>query len=211
MAVTAAEYDANIKALLPPGPAWPRDDTGSVMAMLIECWAVEFSRVDSQAMALINEADPRFCSETFEDWITQWGVPDSCLEAWGSLLADGLTETILRQALLQKITTIGSQSLQFFVDLAKTYGYSITIDELFNQTVLSTVLTPFASGVGWASQWRVHVYKNAGATVSRHTAIGTAEEALAWCKAHGMAVLLEVKSCELLMHEDSGMEKRKDS
>ena len=28
------------------------------------------------------------------------------------------------------------------------------------------------------------------------------EEALAWCKAHGMAVLLEVKSCELLMHED---------
>lgn len=55
MAVTAAEYDANIKALLPPGPAWPRDDTGSVMAMLIECWAVEFSRVDSQAMALINE------------------------------------------------------------------------------------------------------------------------------------------------------------
>ena len=54
MAVTAAEYDANIKALLPPGPAWPRDDTGSVMAMLIECWAVEFSRVDSQAMALIN-------------------------------------------------------------------------------------------------------------------------------------------------------------
>jgi uncharacterized protein YmfQ (DUF2313 family) len=150
------------------------------MAMLIECWAVEFSRVDSQAMALINEADPRFCSETFEDWITQWGVPDSCLEAWGSLLADGLTETILRQALLQKITTIGSQSLQFFVDLAKTYGYSITIDELFNQTVLSTVLTPFASGTGWASQWRVHVYKNAGATVSRHTAIGTAEEALAW-------------------------------
>lgn len=117
MAVTAAEYDANIKALLPPGPAWPRDDTGSVMAMLIGCWAVEFSRVDSQAMALINEADPRFCSETFEDWITQWGVPDSCLEAWGSLLADGLTETILRQALLQKITTIGSQSLQFFVDL----------------------------------------------------------------------------------------------
>lgn len=108
------------------------------------------------------------------------GVPDSCLEAWGSLLADGLTETILRQALLQKITTIGSQSLQFFVDLAKTYGYSITIDELFNQTVLSTVLTPFASGVGWASQWRVHVYKNVGATVSRHTAIGTAEEALAW-------------------------------
>ena len=54
MAVTAAEYDANIKALLPPGPAWPRDDTGSVMAMLIECWAVEFSRVDSQAMALIG-------------------------------------------------------------------------------------------------------------------------------------------------------------
>lgn len=32
--------------------------------------------------------------------------------------------------------------------------------------------------------------------------IDTLEEALAWCKAHGMAVLLEVKSCELLMHED---------
>ena len=30
--------------------------------------------------------------------------------------------------------------------------------------------------------------------------IDTLEEALAWCKAHGMAVLLEVKSCELLMH-----------
>ena len=32
--------------------------------------------------------------------------------------------------------------------------------------------------------------------------IYTLEEALAWCNAHNMAVLLEVKSCELLMHED---------
>lgn len=32
--------------------------------------------------------------------------------------------------------------------------------------------------------------------------IDTLDEALAWCKAHDMPVLLEVKSCELLMHDD---------
>lgn len=178
---TAAEYDAHIKALLPPGPAWASDDVRSSIAMLIECWAMEFARVDARAQALIQEADPRFCSETFNEWLEQWGIPDECLEAWGSLLADGLTETTLRNALISKITTIGSSTPSFFIDLAKTWGYTVSIDELgATHTVMSNVMTPFTDGNEWSNIWRVHVYHDENSTVTWHNAMGTADEPLAW-------------------------------
>lgn len=181
MAVSASEYTRQLKALLPRGPAWPRDDTTSMLAFMIEVWALEFARVDARAQALINEADPRFCSETFNEWLTQWGIPDQCLSAWGSVLSDGLTEKILRQALLQKMTTSGSQSLQFFINLAKNYGYEITIDEFTTHTVMSNVMAAFINDdAEWSHMWKVCVFSGRGGQVSWHDALGTASEPLCW-------------------------------
>ncbi len=91
-----------------------------------------------------------------------------------------LKEKLLRQALIQKITTVGSQSLQFFIDLALTYGYRITIEELRSHTVMSNVLAGFVNGSGWQHYWRVNVFTGGGGQVTWHDAMGTAEESLAW-------------------------------
>lgn len=50
---TQAEYARMLKQLLPPGPAWPRGDATSLMGMMIEVWAEEFSRVDSRVRTLM--------------------------------------------------------------------------------------------------------------------------------------------------------------
>lgn len=179
MAIEPKAYVQQIRALLPNGPAWPRDDDTSAMAMLIECWANEFSRIDSRAHALLTESDPRSCTETFREWLTQWGVPDPCLELWGSLTETGLTEKTLREALVEKISVPGGQNLAFFVRLALNYGYKITIDELRPHTVMSRVIEPF-SGDGWTFRWRVQIASASAATVNWHDAVGTCNEPLAW-------------------------------
>lgn len=179
MAVSSKEFVQQIKALLPHGVAWPRNDTSSVMAILIECWANEFARIDGRVHSLVTEADPRHCTETFRDWLRQWGVPDECLSAWASISESGLTEKLLRDALLEKIAVPGGQSIRFFVKLALSYGYKITIDELMPHTVMSKVMDSFSKD-GWTHRWRVQIHGEQGSTVSWHDALGTCAEPLAW-------------------------------
>lgn len=181
MAVSASGYTAHLKSLLPRGPAWPRDDLTSPLAMMIEVWALELARIDGRVESLIAEADPRFCTETFSDWLAQWGIPDDCLTAWGSILSDGLTEKILRQALIQKMTTVGSQSLQFFIDLALNYGYRITIDEYRTWNVMSTVMNQMIDADNqWIHWWKVQVHTGGEMQITWHDAMGGASEALCW-------------------------------
>lgn len=179
MAVSSTEYLNHLKALLPSGPAWPIDDQFSMLALLMETWAWEFSRVDARIEALITESDPRFCTETFQQWLTQWGIPDECLEAWGGLLEDGLTETTLRQALVQKVTAIGSQTIDFFIELAKNYGYYITIDELSPFSVMSKV-TDVLAGEQWRFIWRVNIFNEGVSVTQLYDVMGSVDEALAW-------------------------------
>ena len=174
MAVTAQEYVNQLKALLPPGPAWPRGDSTSMLALLIETWATEFARVDARAAALIAEADPRFCQETFQDWLAQWGLPDECTKLWAHL-----NTTTLRTLLLQKVTGIGGQTPQFFFDLAGMFGYVIEIDEYRSYTVIADTLDVLADEL-WPSTWEVNVLQSAGTKMTYHEVTGGVEEPLAW-------------------------------
>lgn len=179
MAVGSGEYLAQLKALLPPGPAWPHDDELSMLALLMETWALEFARVDARVQTLISENDPRFCTETFQEWLTQWGIPDECLLVWGSLLEDGLSEKTLRQALVQKITTAGAQTIDYFVQLARNYGYYITIDEMSPFNVKSQV-TDVLAEEQWQFVWRVNVHNQGASVTTEHDVMGGVDEALAW-------------------------------
>lgn len=174
MAVTAQEYVEQLKALLPPGPAWPRGDSASMFALLIETWGAEFARVDARARALILEADPRFCQETFEDWLKQWGLPDDCIKLWSTV-----NNTTLRKLLIQKVTSIGGQTPKFFIDLASMFGYTIEIDEFRGYTVMADTLDVLAEEL-WPSTWEVNVLQTAGAKMTYHEVTGGVEEPLAW-------------------------------
>ncbi len=124
MGLTATDYLAQLQALLPQGPAWPRDAEAE-LTRLLTAWADELARVDGRAADLVEEADPRTTAELLADWERVAGLPDACVEA----LAGTQTTAQRRAALVAKLTTIGGQSAAYYIALAASLGYAITVTE----------------------------------------------------------------------------------
>lgn len=180
MAVTQGEYSAQIRALLPPGLAWEREDVASVMGLMLECWAMEFARIDARVEALLTEADPRLCVETFQDWLDQWGVPDECLALWGELLANKLTPQMLRQALVRKVTTVGGQSIAFFIELAKSYGYDIRIDEYRPWRTVSTLMDLLIDDPHVYHRMLVQIHTGQNGKIYYFDTLSSVDDPLSW-------------------------------
>ena len=75
--MTRDDYLAQLVALLPTGPAIPREP-GGVLLRLLEAPAAELARVDLRGAALLDEADPRATAELLTDWQHAFGLPDAC-------------------------------------------------------------------------------------------------------------------------------------
>lgn len=130
---TAAEYREQLKALLPPGQAFPRDP-GTTLHDLLDGMSIELSRLDGRASVLPQEANPATSLELLPDWERVVGLPDKC---------SGVIEETLqgrRNALLTKLTSTGGQSPTYFIELAASLGYTVTIEEF----------RPFRAGVSVA-------------------------------------------------------------
>lgn len=121
MGMTAAEYRLQLQALLPTGPAWRRDTEADITRTL-DALAAELARIDARAEALMEEADPRTTSELLSDWERIAALPSSCVT---------VEQTIeeRRAALVAKLTLLGGQSPDFFIDLAAGLGSVITVKE----------------------------------------------------------------------------------
>ena len=119
---TAADYQHAFMALLPQGEAWPRNQDTllyRVCAGLSAYWGY----VDSRAADLLErESDPRYTLELLPDWERNWGLPDPCYEA-------PLSYDERIAALLARMTMLGAQSREFFIQVAADLGYTITITE----------------------------------------------------------------------------------
>lgn len=109
--------------MLPPGRLWNAlRQSGSLADELLAAQAEEFARVDGRAEDLLDEADPRATLELLPEWEAWAGLPDICTGGMSTLQER-------REALVQKLTSGGGQSRAYFVSLAATLGYTITIDE----------------------------------------------------------------------------------
>lgn len=137
VSMTAADYRAQLQALLPQGPAWPRE-ADAALTRLLAAWADELARVDGRAADLVEETDPRTTAELLADWERVGGLPDSCVAA----LAGTQTTAQRRAALVGKLTTIGGQSAAYYIALAASLGYTITVTEYKTFTVRSKVNDP---------------------------------------------------------------------
>lgn len=73
----AADYLQQLAALLPTGPALPREP-GSTLMRLLEPPAAELARIELRGLALLDEADPRATTEMLVDWERAFGLPDGC-------------------------------------------------------------------------------------------------------------------------------------
>lgn len=148
MAYTADQYREQLKALLPPGRAFPRE-RGTTLDALLDAMAQELARLDARADRLTTEAVPNTTAELLPDWERVAGLPDSC--------SDTLAETQQgrRNDLVSKLVSLGGQSVAYFIELAASLGYEVTIEEF----------RPFKAGLSlagdsltngeWVFTWRV--------------------------------------------------------
>lgn len=151
MAITADEYLHQLQALLPNGPAWPRD-LDTELARLLAAFAEEFSRIDAQVEKLTIEADPRATSDMLPDWERVAGLPDACVGEPASI-------SERRALLVSKLSNVGGQSRQFFIDVAAQLGYEVTITE-FRPYRVNSHVNDAVIGEAWLFVWQVNAAQN---------------------------------------------------
>ena len=169
MGLSKADYFAMIVELLPKGPAWTHEE-GGILWAIVDTWAEELARVHARIDALIEESDPRTTYELITDWERVCGLPDCPLA--GQSLAER------RAAIVNKLTTVGGQSRAYFIAVAASLGYTVTIDEFY----------PFIAGIGRAGDavydveamymWRVNVPDKT--LFYFHAGLSTAGDRLLW-------------------------------
>jgi uncharacterized protein YmfQ (DUF2313 family) len=116
------DYGSAFLTLLPQGQAWPKYP-GTTLDLACRGLAEYWGFVDSRAADLLEqESDPRRTMELLPDWERNWGLPDPCYE-------EPQTIGERQQALVMRMTMLGAQSREFFIDIAAQLGYTITISE----------------------------------------------------------------------------------
>ncbi len=149
MGLTAADYLAELQGLLPPGDLAREPE--AVLTRLLQAFADGLARTDALATGLIEEADPRTTVQLLPDWERVAGLPDICV--------GGETQTLQERHawLVSRLTMRGGQSKAWFIDLAASLGYAITIDE-FRPFIcgLSGCGEQLAGDGAW-TVWRVHM------------------------------------------------------
>lgn len=171
MGMTSSDYLVQLQALLPQGPAWPRE-VDAALTQLLAAWAEELARVDGRAADLVEEADPRTTAELLADWERVAGLPDPCVAA----LAGTQTTAQRRAALVAKLTTIGGQCAAYYIALAASLGYTISVTEFDLHDVEDNVEYPL-TGTPWQFAWQVNAAED---TIGVLAVTDTVEDPLAW-------------------------------
>ncbi len=116
MAKDYTSYLQLLLSLLPKGKAWNRNDP--VLSQLLTGEAVELARVDSRVDDLIEERDTRTAVELLPEYEEDYG------------LSAGILSTAQREAACNtKLRATGSLLKTYYIALAATLGYTVTIDE----------------------------------------------------------------------------------
>lgn len=146
---TAADYLEQLKTLLPPGQAFPRD-AGTTLHTLLDGMSIELARADSRGEALPLEANPGTTNELLGDWERVAGLPDKC--------AGVLEETLQgrRNALVSKLASTGGQSEAYFIGVAAALGYQVTVEEFRPFRAGLSVAGDQISNGDWVFTWRLH-------------------------------------------------------
>lgn len=131
--------------LSPPGAL-----AAGLTSRLRQLWlgvAEELSRIYARVQDLLAEAHPPTTDELLGEWETEYDLPDPCVTS-------AQTESDRRAALIARATGIGGQSPQYFIDLAASFGVTITIAE---HHPFEVGRDGMGDGIGgqWAFIWEV--------------------------------------------------------
>lgn len=141
-----ADYQAAMLALMPRGIIWPRGPQ-SVQSETLAALAPSYTRSTAAALQVLVDASPATTQNLLPEWEESLGLPDPCTPASPTLEQ--------RQANVRaKFAARGSMSVSYFITLAATLGFDITITEFTDYTIGEAVGLPMY-GPAWAYAWQV--------------------------------------------------------
>ncbi|WP_233854168.1 YmfQ family protein [Paraburkholderia sp. HD33-4] len=117
---SAADYAHVLRTLLPRGRVWTREDDGT-QAGVLDALGVTAQTTDNAAVNLIVAAFPATATDLLPEWEASLGLPDPCVGEAGSTQQR-------RQQVVARLTNSGGASAQYFIDLAASLGYTITVE-----------------------------------------------------------------------------------
>lgn len=125
------DFYAAFQRMMPRGRAW-RKDEGAVVSQVSLALMSSFWRLVQSATYFLVDAFPSTTIDLIPDWNLSLGLPDACTPA-------ALTIQQQQQAIVEKLTRGGGQSKAYYIAVAASLGYTITIVEGAPETRLWTV------------------------------------------------------------------------
>ncbi|NDV11684.1 YmfQ family protein [Crenobacter caeni] len=143
-----SDYTEALWALLPPGPAWSREDP--VLTAWVAVAARRMAAIDVALQRLLAEADPYTALAMLPDWEASLGLPDSC-----SVATPTLAER--RAALVARLTDAGGARLARFVQIATALGYPGASTQRFAAHSCELSCEAPLYSEDWRFSWRLKV------------------------------------------------------
>lgn len=147
--LTLDDWTRTLLDLLPRGVVWPREP-GTVQEAFFQAIASEMVAIQTRDCALRVEAFPCLADELLPDWENMLGLPDECTEGAGAWPLD-----VRQRYVCGKLASQGGQSIDYYVELARRYGFDITIVEHFPWRMGCTSLCDARPG-GCGFWWQVY-------------------------------------------------------
>ena len=110
-----------MRQLMPPGQLYTQRPD-SVLQQVLNGLAAELDRIECRVLDLPRQLDPSEGEASLSDWERVLGLPDECS-------ASSTTADARRRAVLGRLLSGGSLSRQFYINLARSLGYEIGIEE----------------------------------------------------------------------------------
>lgn len=123
MTRTVNDYHRLLQQLLPPGRLWESlCQPGTQFNQLLLALAEEFANIDGRAQNLLDEISPLTATELLSEWEVFTSLPECGIS--------GQTDNQRRNAIKTKLELVGDNRLDYFIEVAASLGYIITITPL---------------------------------------------------------------------------------
>jgi uncharacterized protein YmfQ (DUF2313 family) len=171
---TPEDYLWQFQRLLPRGRIWHRA-WGTAQAEQLLTLMPTWVRLHARAANLIVDAFPCSTMELLPEWEATLGLPDPCVQPPLATIQQRAA------AVCGKFAARGGSSAEYFIHLAASLGFQITIETFSPFRVgYSRVGQPLC-GEEWAFAWRIAVQGNVGAiTWFRVGSSATGEPLATW-------------------------------
>lgn len=149
LSLGAGDFLRYVQSLLPPGPAWSRDDDTALTSVATSIANALAGQHQRTLQLSEQESDPRTTVALLPEWERAFGLPDPCTPLNATLEQR-------RAALLAKMTATGGQSIPYYVSVAAALGFPVTITEFRPFRVGRDRCGAGINGPGWGFTWQVN-------------------------------------------------------